>query len=335
MNLRYLAAPLLALSLLPAQAQTSSTKQPTKQAYQAVRRDEEFLRLYEDVRNFETDNRKYDPDSKFVTLGRLSGERFRDRALKLAMRYGLKMSGDGMTVITCGNYLEAAAYDSGYFISIFDEFTAISNPWSARTDKITASITPRGFEIKEEVFDSRPSFGLPPMSKPDFDRVRRDLFAYDRGLREILGEIEALTPDDFDKLTVEQAIILSKQNSWDSKRYYCINNQTGSLMMRMIGQMKPRDEYVKWLSDFWGMSAIRNSITDIRSPRGSNKILIAGDKAEDVHTPERILERKTSLFTLSIYPDWTAELWVRNPEDIDYDTPLKPLARKYKIEFEK
>lgn len=312
--LRKLAAPILALSLLGA-VEAQTPRQPAKQ-YQAPQRDEEFVRLYNDVKNFETDNRKYNPESGFGTLDLLTGKNFLARAVGLAKRYGIQDEIPRIT--TCGNYIQIVPLDYTDGDTIFSEFVAIHSLWGKMLEKATAVPVPAGFTVsrKERLNEVYFSFGLPPVSTPDFETIRKDLITYDSEFRRLYELRRPLSEDEKKKLGEKFVKDRENQRIWEGAKYRCIDGRLNSLRRGILRRLMPKDKYQDFLEQFDS-----GNYDEFRGVRGSKKIIMAADGALGL----------TSIFSLSINPDWTAELWIRDVKD----PQGTPITRQYKIEFEK
>ena len=217
-------------------------------------------------------------------------------------------------IVACGNYLEFDNARYGYLDVVFDEFTAIVDPWDYKQEKISVEKTPKGFKIKsKEKFDSSIVFGLPPVSRPDFDKIRRDLLAYGANIRRRFNvDIDSGT---LRKLSDKDMMRVVGQNHWEVWNYGCVDRMLGRLMFHIADRMKPEDDD----KDAFLETLTTSSPSEIRSPRGSNRIIFSADGTK--HTG--------AVFIFSINSDWSAELWVQH----QYDPETKPIVKRYRIEF--
>ena len=146
--------------------------------------------------------------------------------------------------------------------------------------------------------------------------IQRDLISYDPDFRRLHELRRTLTKEEEEQLGKKGVKDRENQRIWEGTKYRCVNDRLSSLREEILRRLDPRDEYQGFL---FGMN--RDYPAEIRSPRGSNKILISGGRAKSL----------TSIFTITINPDWTAELWVRNLGD----SQGSPIRRQYKVEFQK
>lgn len=275
---RSLAAPLLALSLLqPAQAQTPSqpAKQTAKQAYQAPQRDEEFLRLYDDVKWFE-DSRRENHEKLGSFSGPVAARIFKDSISRLAKRYVSDIR-ELASLYTCGKYLQVDSDNDLYKRLIFGDFFVVAhNGGVDYDDSILKKITRnRGNRLGINVvdLDMPEDTNMQRISKTSFADLREAISLYNRQIKE------------------------ENDRQWTTEGHQCAQAQIIRIRNELLEAAEIRDD---------------SGTIDISAPKGSSNIVLYG---VGEFKPGLPFVLSKYVYTVSISPDGTADLWFKDSDD--------------------
>ena len=169
----------LLLSQSPLETQTNKPQQTTRQTTQtqkAYRRDEEFLKLYEDLRRYEDYyDRTIPEDNRHRNVAAEAGDFFQERARQLAKRYGLELDTTDMS--TCGNYISLTDFGFGKYL--LGEFNVASSSFgNNEVEKIFVQPAKDGYKIVKWESGGSDLFNMQRISDTDFWSLRDAILLY-------------------------------------------------------------------------------------------------------------------------------------------------------------